>query len=255
MTDIYSAPEANLTEAVTVDGYGSLEKGIAGDYHFAIGEVISEAWAKTKGAKGTFWLAFLIYIAIGFGAMFAIGAVLGVSMMAGGAGEEAGGASMVLSQLGSQLVSIVVMGPMGAGLFIMALRRSVNADISAGMVLNYFGKIVPILLTTILMYIMIIIGLILFILPGIYLAVGYYMAIPLVVEKNLGPWAALEASRKAVSKRWFSVFGLFLVLGLINFAGIFTLGILWIWTLPMTLIAFGILYRNIFGVEAETLSS
>jgi len=252
MTDIYSAPSASLTEAVTVDGFGSLEKGIAGDYQFAIGEVISEAWAKTKGVKGTIWLAFLIYIAIGFGAMFAVGAVLGVSMMAG---EEAGTAGMVLSQLSSQLVSIVVMGPMGAGLFIMALRRSVNAEISAGTVLNYFGKIVPIVLTTILMYVMIILGLILFILPGIYLAVGYYMAIPLVVEKNLGPWEALEASRKAVGKRWFSVFGLFLVLGLIYFAGIFTLGILWIWTLPMTLLAFGILYRNIFGVEAETLSS
>jgi uncharacterized membrane protein len=105
------------------------------------------------------------------------------------------------------------------------------------------------------MYLLIAIGFVLLIIPGIYLMVSYYLALPLLIEKDLGVWQALETSRKAVSKRWFAIFGLFLLLGLINFATVFTLFIGMIWTVPMSVIAFGILYRNVFGIEAATLIS
>ena len=104
------------------------------------------------------------------------------------------------------------------------------------------------------MYIMITIGFILLILPGIYLMVAYYMALPLVAEKGMSPWRALETSRKAVTHRWFSIFGFFIVLSFIAFVSAIPLGIGMIWTLPMMLIAYGILYRNMFGVEAATIA-
>ena len=61
------------------------------------------------------------------------------------------------------------------------------------------------------------------------------LAIPLIVERGLSPWQAMEASRKAITQHWFKVFGLFLLLGLI-------------WTIPLFVMVMGVLYRTIFGV-------
>ena len=104
------------------------------------------------------------------------------------------------------------------------------------------------------MYIMVLIGFLLLVIPGIYLMIAYYMAMPLVVEKGMSPWQALETSRKAVTHRWFSVFGFFIVIAIILVVSSIPLGLGLIWTLPMVMIAYGILYRNMFGVEAETVA-
>ena len=74
------------------------------------------------------------------------------------------------------------------------------------------------------------------------------LAIPLVVERGLSPWQALEASRKAITQHWFKVFGLFFVLMLIMLLSMIPLGIGLIWTLPLLIVTMGVLYRTIFGV-------
>ena len=71
---------------------------------------------------------------------------------------------------------------------------------------------------------------------------------------EMGPWHALETSRRAVSKVWFRFFGLMWLLTLINAAGILTLGIAWIWTIPWSVLAMAMVYQKIFGVEAHTLA-
>ncbi len=93
-------------------------------------------------------------------------------------------------------------------------------------------------------------GFLLLILPGIYLVVAYMLAIPLAAEKNLNSWKALEVSRKAITHKWFKTFGLFLMIWLILIISILPLGIGLIWTVPWAVNAIGILYREIFGVEA-----
>ena len=99
---------------------------------------------------------------------------------------------------------------------------------------------------------MIIIGFLLLILPGIYLMVAYSMAMPLVVEKNMSPWQALETSRKAISKRWFSYLFLGILFSIIAGLSVLTLGLAFIWTVPLMMIAYGVLYRNMFGFEEST---
>lgn len=241
-----------MSDIQTTSEYGSLERGIAGNYQFSIGATLSEAWAKTNGAKGTINVALTLYFLVAVGVVIALA---GIALTGGIIGGEQTLFRGAVAELVSQLVTIAIFGPMGVGLFMIGLRRSVNAPISAGTVLAYFHKILPILLLTLLMYVLITIGFVLLIIPGIYLVVSYYLALPLLIEKNLGVWEALETSRKAVTKRWFAIFGLFFLLGLINFATVFTLFIGMIWTIPMSVIAYGILYRNVFGVEAATLNS
>jgi uncharacterized membrane protein len=73
------------------------------------------------------------------------------------------------------------------------------------------------------------------------------LAIPLVIDRGLSPWQAMEASRKAITQHWFKVFGLIFTLGLMILVSAIPLGIGLIWTLPLTVICMGILYRTIFG--------
>lgn len=252
--DIYAAPESDLSSPRLEGEYGSLERAVEGDYEFAIADVISEAWAKISGIKFTMQLAFGIYFLLLIIVTVGLGFFLPMVGLGVEPGVEPDGSTIMLTAL---LQNVVVTGltvPVGAGIFMLGVRRSMEAPLSAMSVVGYYNKVVPLLLTTILMYIMILIGLLLLILPGIYLMIAYYMAVPLVVEKNMGPWQALETSRKAVGKRWFSVLGLLLLLSLINLIGLIPLGIGLVWTLPVSVIAFGLLYRNMFGVEQESLA-
>ena len=104
------------------------------------------------------------------------------------------------------------------------------------------------MITAIISMLLIYLGMFLLIIPGLYLAIAYMLAIPLVVERGLTPWQALEASRKAITQHWFKVFGLFLLLGLITLISAIPLGIGLVWSIPLFVIAMGVLYRTIFGV-------
>lgn len=249
MTDIYKAPDANLNDYQAGDGSGSLEKGIAGDYEFSIGDIMSEAWKKTSGRKGTMNLAFFLYFLVVIPIM--IVAQLVVEPVIVNYPDPA--IVITLAVVQQMLINLITL-PIGVGLFMLGLRASTGVPIEATSIFGYFNKAFSLLVTVILMYIMLVIGLLLFVLPGIYLMIAYFMAMPLVVEKGLSPWQALEASRKAITHRWFSVLGLMLVMGLVMMISIIPLGIPMIWTMPMFMIVYGIMYRNMFGCEPQTVN-
>ena len=46
------------------------------------------------------------------------------------------------------------------------------------------------------------------ILPGIYLFIAWTFSVPLVADKGLEFWSAMELSRKVVTRVWFEIFGL-----------------------------------------------
>lgn len=250
MTNAFEPPKSSLIdETPSIDGYGSIDRAVSGDYEFRIGAVLSEAWQKTKGAKWVFHLAFLWYFLVLIAAVIVL-EIVSTAFLATVLGPEQ---FILVGILNQVLLNLLVM-PMSMGLFMMGVRRAVNAPLESTSVFDYFSKAFVMLGTLILMYLMILIGFLLLVLPGIYLTIAYFMAMPLVVEKNLSPWRALEVSRKAVSKRWFAVFFFSLVLGLLITLSAIPLGIGLIWTIPMAMIAYGILYRNMFGVEAKTIA-
>jgi hypothetical protein len=250
MSDIYASPAADLDNVHYDDAYGSLERGIAGDYQFSIGDTISEAWERTRGAKLTFNLAFLLYfviyaVIVGI-TTFALGGL--VTMNPG----ETPGAGFFLGSLLQQLIVVSLTMPLGLGLFLLGLRRAVDAPISPMRILGHYDRTLPLLATYVVMTLLLFIGFLLLVIPGIYLMVAFALAMPLVVEKRLGPWEALSASRKAIGKRWFAALGFGLALTVINVIAALPLGIGLIWTLPFSVIAGGVFYRNVFGCEADT---
>lgn len=239
MSDIYKAPEAELASREENADFGSIEKGIAGDYTFSIGDAINEGWQLSKGKKRTVWLGILLYMI----AMIAISVAAG--LLTGALTAE--GDTSITQELIYNLITTIVGLPLAAGFTMIGIKIARGEETSGTEVFAYFDKIVPLIAVNFLMWIFIFIGLLLLVIPGIYLMFAYMFAIPLVVDQNLGPWQALEASRKAVTKNWFSFFGFILLILLIVLAGFLAVLIGSIWALPLTCIAFGIAYRKVFG--------
>ena len=61
----------------------------------------------------------------------------------------------------------------------------------------------------------------------------------------------METSRKSLTHKWFRIFGLYLVVGLIVAVSALPLGIPLIWTFPWALMVMGVLYRRIFGAAGD----
>jgi len=250
MSNAYQTPESNLvSDNISTGDYGSIDKAIAGEYEFSIGSVLSEAWEKTSGSKWAFQLGFFYYFLVVIGVVIGLGIIVGSIVTAS---EEM--SAVIFMEIAIQLGVNLIAMPMIMGTVMMGVKRSVDAPISGGMVFNYFSKMLPLFVTMILIYLMVFIGFMLFMLPGIYLMIAYYMAMPLVVEKGMSPWQAMETSRKTITHRWFSVFGLFILMVTILTISMIPLGLGLIWTLPLAMIAYGIMYRNMFGIESATLA-
>tara|TARA_B110000503_G_scaffold85373_1_gene129827 strand:+ start:64061 stop:64747 length:687 start_codon:yes stop_codon:yes gene_type:complete len=202
--------------------------------NWTIAGVMSEAWHLKNDFKGTYCGATLIFMV--------------ASILLGGAGGFIAHDSEMMNII-MQLIIIFVTYPLMAGVIMIAIKRSVGTLTTVSMVFDYYPKTIPIFLTYLLMMVMIAIGLILLVLPGIYLLIAYTLTLPLVVDRNLGPWEALEASRKALTPCWFRYFGLSLICSVLVAISAIPLGIGLIWTLPFMGLAMAIVYRDVVGVS------
>lgn len=248
MSDVYQAPEASLQEP-SAGQYGSVENAIAGNYELDSTELIKRAWANLKGIKTTFWIAAVIYFLVAMA--FSL-----LPLLLFGSLEpdpNASGAELAMFY-GLQLVQVIVVMPIAMGMMMVMLKHTVGVKAQVGEIFKHFDKTIPLFITYILMVIAVLIGFLLFIIPGIYLAVALWMSFFLVVEKDMGPIEALNTSRKAISKKWFSMFGFMIVSSIVMMLGALALGIGLIWTVPLVSLAYAYAYRDMFGVEAKTLN-
>ncbi len=234
----YAPPKAEVSDiAAQVPGSGSLSVGIAGRYEFSILDVVAEGWRRTRGFKGAFW-----------GAMAGLGSVvIGLSVLFGVLGLYGAAIGPWFQWLPDLLFSSLLY-PFVTGVLMMGVYHVVGLPIRAGLVFGFLGESGRVLVVALLTTLLTDLGFLLLILPGIYLTVAWSLSIPLLVDKRLGPWQAMEASRKAITRHWFKVAGLYLVMLGVLIAGLLSVVGL-IWALPMVTLMFGILYRTIFGVE------
>ncbi|HID70709.1 MAG TPA: hypothetical protein EYP35_09715 [Desulfobacterales bacterium] len=210
---------------------------------FTVGELIKEAWQKTKGTKASIWGGVLFMYLVIFGISFA-----GVFALQGMVGQMAPNSAIGFN-VGLQVVTSWLSSMFMAGLMLIGVRHAKEQRISWKMVFAGFSRALSITIALTLQLILVVIGFVLLVLPGIYLSVGYALALPLILEKGLGPWEALETSRKAIHKKWWTVFGLYLVMLLLYMVSIVPLGLGLIWTVPMLFVLVGVLYVRFFGSD------
>ena len=235
---------------------GTLQDGIEGNYDFSIIDVLLEAWQKTDGIKGTFFSAVLAFvlIVVGIDLIFSM-----VNHEIIEVGIREGMSSSMIEIMGyimtflQHIFKLIVSLPILVGITMIGVYRSVDMPVRFSIAFDYFEYTIPIVIAAILTSVLVAIGSLLLIIPGIYLMVAYFLTQPLIVEKNLGAWEAMETSRKAINHHWFKVFLTYFIMAMIYLISIIPLGIGLIWTAPMMVNVRGILYRIMFGVEAARI--
>lgn len=187
---------------------------LARDYPVEIGSCLSRSWGLVTQH---FWLV--------VGASFVLGLIQGaVGFLTG-----------------------VCMG----GLYFLLLKlirgeRAQFGDAFAGFSLAFLQLFLAGLVSGLLTFI----GVLFCLVPGIYLGVAWMFALPLVIDKKLDFWPAMELSRKVVSRHWWLLFGLLLVNCLVILLGFIAC---FIGVFVAQPVAFGALvyaYEDIFGRPA-----
>lgn len=155
-------------------------------------------------------------------------------------------------------VSMAFLFVLLGGLNLVFLRhlRGQSADI--GIVFAGFSGalLVPLLLAGVIASALSFVGLMLCLVPGVYLIVCWGMYAPLlIIDRRLDFWQALECSRRVVTRYWWPHFGLFLLAFLVVCAGVLACGVGVIVALPLAIAAVVVAYEDTFsepGEEAAT---
>jgi uncharacterized membrane protein len=83
--------------------------------------------------------------------------------------------------------------------------------------------------------------------PSIYVSVSFIFTLPLIIDKDLDFWPAMQASRRMVAKHWWLLFGMLVLVGLVSMVGIFGCCIGILFTIPIGYGALMSAYETIFG--------
>ena len=198
------------------------------EYEFSVIGVLKEGFRRTYGVKWIFVGAVLLYTII----QLVFGLIILTFIPS-------------LAQVVDQIVAILTL-PISVGIVMLGINRAREQELHIHDIFNYFNDFPQLLLAYFLMVIFIVAGFMLLVLPGIYLAVAYSFVLPLIVDKRLGVWEAMEISRKTITKQWFSFFGLGIIAVLFLLISAIPFGIGLIWSIPTVYIAYGLLYHRLF---------
>jgi len=206
---------------------------LAREYTLNIGSCLRRGWALVRS---NFWpivgISALIWV------LLAIAQSAGV-VIASGHDKPNGGGS---------ILGLLVSGPLMGGLYWYFLQKIRGQPVTietafvgfSNRFLHLFlGSFVSLLLTGL--------GFLCLILPGIYLWVAWTFTLPLIMDKRLDFWSAMEVSRKMVTRHWLKLLGFVLILVLLHVAGflVFCLGILI--AAPIATASLMYAYEDIFG--------
>ncbi len=148
-------------------------------------------------------------------------------------------------------IAAVVLGPaLFGGVQFLMVRRLRGEPVTVGDVFAAFNSsnaILQLMLAGLIAGVFVGIGTMLLVIPGIYLAVAYTFAFPLILDKHLEFWPAMELSRRVVHRHWFSVFFVVLLSAIVAFLGVLAVVIGLLVTVPIAFAAPMCAYEDLFG--------
>lgn len=196
-------------------------------------EIKNYAKEKLSGNLGSIWKILIIALGISLAA----GVVFGILF-------NSVDADFLDSLLG------ILMVPLGIGTTAFFVSLIESTDFEAKDLFKYYHDFVKIIGVTVLMGLVIMLGYICFVIPGIILTLSYSLVPIILIKKpELGIVETLKYSREKMQGHKLDAF----VLGLsfIGWAilGTLTLGILYIWLFPYMQLTFTKFYLNILDEE------
>ncbi|MDD4235719.1 MAG: hypothetical protein PHF99_06870 [Bacteroidales bacterium] len=132
------------------------------------------------------------------------------------------------------LVSLFIQPILIAGFYIVAndLMREMPIDFSR--FFKGFEFYIQLIAANLIVSIFVVLGIFALIIPGIYFAVAYTFTPLFILFLGYDFWAAMEWSRKIVTKNFWPILGFVIIIGLINIAGALFCFVGLLFTLPAT---------------------
>lgn len=205
-----------------------LSNALSGNYSFKTGEYINKGFDLFKKDPGLFIGFTLVYLVL----------------------------SAVISRIPVVgLAGFAIAGPFLAGYFIVAHKINKNETRTFADFFKGFDSFLPLFLVGFVGGIITLLCMLLLVLPGIYIAVCYSFGSMFVVFYKYEFWDALETSRLVIGKNWWSFFGFFIVITLINLLGLLCLGVGILVTVPATFCALYAAFEDIAGSSGKIIDS
>ncbi len=152
-------------------------------------------------------------------------------------------------------VPVILQGPLSVGFHLFCIRKLFGRRAEFADLFKGFDFFVPSLVASLLISILVSVGLVFLIIPGLVLAAMYQFAYLFIFDKRMDFWPAMQASH-AVVKNDYVGFTLF-VLALIgiNVLGFLCLVVGIFVTIPLSFAAITVAYRDVVGFEQQTLAA
>jgi hypothetical protein len=111
------------------------------------------------------------------------------------------------------LLPMLFAGPLFGGLYMLFLKLIREGEASPGDMFTLTrDTAMPLMMTSFFSLLLVQVGALLCcLLPGIYLLIAWLFSIPLVADRRLGFWDAMELSRRTANRHWFKLFGLCII--------------------------------------------
>lgn len=180
--------------------------------------LVQETWDRfTKRWK--FYVLYTLVSMILPGIVFMVGGALGAALGLGGlfaGGKSAFGGAMILGglvMLVAYIAAIYVSILFSVGLMLAIMDEKLS-DIKAA-VMAAKPKAASAFIISIIVGLLVMVGMILFVIPGVYLAVCYAFALWVFLAEGKTGMDALKGSKELVSGRWLAVFGRLFGMGVV----------------------------------------
>lgn len=138
-------------------------------------------------------------------------------------------------------------GPLLVGFYSMVKKIDHDEAVDIKNLFDGFSKFVPLVLATIVVSLLVTIGVILFLLPGLYLAIAYGFTYFFIWERDMDFWPAMEASRKLITANFWNYLLYILVLVAINVIASIPAGLGLFISVPVSLAAQYVMFKKLAG--------
>jgi hypothetical protein len=187
--------------------------GQAGAGQLQVGEIVSQAWNLYRAQAVNLWtLVAVIVIPVQ-----ALAVIIERLVLAGGHSFVYNGTIYTTDSTALVSLTVVVFSVLAALVTVGAVSKCL-LDAYTGHATNWrhsvefaASRLGPLLWLAIICEVLLTIAFILLVIPGIYLAVCWTLALPVLMFEGIGGYAALRRSRELISGFWWTAFGALLV--------------------------------------------
>jgi predicted Ser/Thr protein kinase len=149
---------------------------------------------------------------------------------------------------GTSVIGILLAGPLFGGLNLYYLKKIRGETVNIETAFSGFSnRFMHLFLGSFVVDTLTWLGFLCLIVPGVYLMVAWMWTLPLIIDKRLDFWPAMQTSMKVVNKNWWKFLLAFVVFGLVAFSGVVACGFGVFITIPIGMAALMYAFEDVFG--------